>query len=207
LLLLVSGATKDVIRLKSNPNIGVLMTPRGRHSARWLQSTGLAWAADNDCFSGFKPDEWLRMLHELKGVKGCKFVTLPDVVGDARETLKRFYEWHPVAHWKLGYPVALVAQDGLENETIPWRLFEALFIGGSTEWKLGAVAASIIAEAKRREKWVHMGRVNSVSRIRYAQTAGCDSVDGSGYSIKPGKIWRHLPTLESKQHELPGFIA
>ena len=30
-----------------------------------------------------------------------------------------------------------------------------------------------------RGKWVHMGRVNSTRRIRYAASIGCDSVDGT----------------------------
>ena len=36
-----------------------------------------------------------------------------------------------------------------------------------------------MAEAKRRRKWVHMGRVNSERRIRYAASIGCDSIDGT----------------------------
>jgi len=53
--------------------------------------------------------------------------------------------------------------------------------GGTTAFKMGSVARSIIAKAKRRDKWVHMGRVNSRRRIQYASDVGCDSVDGSGF--------------------------
>jgi hypothetical protein len=56
---------------------------------------------------------------------------------------------------------------------------DALFIGASTEWKLGPSAEALVAQAKDRGKWVHMGRVNSHRRIRYAASIGCDSVDGT----------------------------
>jgi hypothetical protein len=204
-LLLISGATQNVLQWRDHPNLGVLMTPRGNHSREYLLSTGLSWAADNDAFSGFNAAQFTAMLWRLRGVKGCKFVSLPDVVGDAKKTLAQFYQWHPVVHWFHSYPVALVAQDGLEHESIPWSLFEALFVGGSTTWKLSATASDIIKEAKRRGKWVHMGRVNSVPRIRYAQNLGCDSVDGSGYSINFSHVLNHLPVFETRQSRLVGF--
>ncbi|MCG5464151.1 hypothetical protein MED01_002316 [Micromonospora sp. MED01] len=47
------------------------------------------------------------------------------------------------------------------------------------EWKVSAMAAAITAEAKRRGKWVHMGRVNSDKRIRRAREMGVDSGDGT----------------------------
>jgi hypothetical protein len=37
-----------------------------------------------------------------------------------------------------GFPVAFVARDDLEHLTVPWDDFDALFIGGSTSWKLAA---------------------------------------------------------------------
>ena len=72
-----------------------------------------------------------------------------------------------------------MAQDGLEVLPVPWESFDVLFIGGSTEWKLGPHARALIAEAKARGKWVHMGRVNSRRRFLYADLLGCDSVDGT----------------------------
>ena len=44
------------------------------------------------------------------------------------------------------------------------------------------------AEAKRRGKWLHVGRVNSAKRLRYVRDVlAADSCDGSGYS-KFGKV-------------------
>jgi hypothetical protein len=92
----------------------------------------------------------------------------------------------------LGYPAALVAQDGLEDLAVPWRDMDAMFIGGTTSWKLGPAAAGLAAQARRRGLWVHLGQVNSLRRMRYAQAIGCHSVDGTFLAFGPD---RNLPTL------------
>jgi hypothetical protein len=91
-----------------------------------------------------------------------------------------------------GFPAALVAQDGLEDLPISWRSFDALFLGGTTHWKLGAAAARLAQQARRRGLWVHMGRVNSLRRLRYAQLIGCHSADGTFLAYGPD---RNLPIL------------
>lgn len=74
-------------------------------------------------------------------------------------------------------------------------MLSAVFIGGTTEFKLGATARAITAEAKRRGKWVHMGRVNTAQRVRYAKQIGCDSFDGTTFSrwratyLRKGLAW------------------
>ncbi len=78
-----------------------------------------------------------------------------------------------------------MAQDGLESLKVPWARFDALFLGGSTEWKLGEHAEALCREAKARGKWLHLGRCNTRQRIRLAASWGCDSVDGSGFSRWP----------------------
>jgi len=142
---------------------------------------GAVWAADNSAFTSFDADAFLKMLATLHGVEGGRFVAVPDVVADAPATLARFRLWAPVvrAH---DLPVALVAQDGLVDDQVPWRELQALFIGGSTEWKLGAEARSLAGYAKAHGKWVHMGRVNTRARMHYAEKIGCDSVDGTCFS-------------------------
>lgn len=60
-----------------------------------------------------------------------------------------------------------------------------LFVGGSTAWKLGGAARSIIRQAKALGKHVHMGRVNSERRYRYALAIGCDSCDGTYLTFGP----------------------
>jgi hypothetical protein len=68
---------------------------------------------------------------------------------------------------------------------VPWDEFDALFIGGSTEFKLGPVARPYAARRSARGKWLHMGRVNSERRFAYARAIGCDSVDGTFLTFGP----------------------
>jgi hypothetical protein len=52
---------------------------------------------------------------------------------------------------------------------------------------MGAAARSLAAEAKRRGRWVHMGRVSSQRRLVYAARIGCDSADGTHAKFKPAE--------------------
>jgi hypothetical protein len=204
-ILLVCGATTTVLRNKDSPYLGALLNPRNMNNPEYIK--GMRWAADNDCFNGFNQEIFIRMLEKIKDLPNCLFVTAPDVVGSAKETLRLFSQWEPVIR-QHNLPVALVAQDGQEKLPVPWNKIDALFIGGTTKFKLGMAAYYLVQEAKKRNKWVHMGRVNSNYRIQYAQAIGCDSVDGSGYSKFPDtKIPGALRRLEIEQPMLKELLA
>lgn len=165
---------------------------------------GVTWCADNGCFGkGYPGDErWLAWLTaNAYAADECLFATAPDVVGDAQATLTRSVPFLPKIR-ELGYPAALVAQDGLEDLDIPWGVFDVLFIGGSTDWKLGAAVRDIVKEAKARGKRVHMGRVNSLRRYRYAEAIGCDTADGTfltfGPDINLGRLKGWMRNLETQ---------
>lgn len=177
----VPGLVRDIGEYAYTHHCGMLVTPRTWHSPALAIEIGAVWAADNDCFQGLNKAAFVTMLKRLTSFSECKFIAAPDVVANAEATLTRFKLWSPIIRW-YGFPVALVAQDGLESLPIAWSSFDALFIGGSTQWKLSQHAALLAREAKQRGKWVHMGRVNSNKRIRYARTIGCDSIDGTGYA-------------------------
>lgn len=139
---------------------------------------GQVWAMDNDAFSAWNAERFKRGLDYYANLTGCLFVVVPDVVCDAKATMERWHEWHSyVAGY--GYPLAFVAQNGQRLEDVPFDDIGTLFIGGDNEYKLGADAVRLVIEAHKRGKWVHMGRVNSQKRIRYARAIGCDSVDGT----------------------------
>jgi hypothetical protein len=147
----------------------------------------------------------------LQGTRWCLFVAAPNVldrradgtvVGNAVKTLEKFRRWATVIR-AFGFPVALVAQDGLTIETTPWIDLDALFIGGSTEWKLGPVAEALANAAKANRKWVHMGRVNTKKRFRHAARIGCDSVDGTFFSRWPDHaIPKGLGWIEQHRRQL-----
>jgi hypothetical protein len=201
-ILLVSGATATLRARLPSRHLGHLLVPAAGNA---VPETGLPWAADNGAFAGFDPAAFCRLLGRIAGQSGCKFVACPDVVGNADETARLFYIWQPIIK-SLGLPVALVLQDGQEHVGIPWNMVDALFVGGSTKFKLGPVAARMVREGKKRGKWCHMGRVNTRQRFRYAYELGCDSVDGSGFSKWPARIPMAEQWLEELERQ-PSLLA
>jgi len=184
-ILLVSGATVTVAQY---PELGVLLLPRSRPNPKSI--IGRPYAIDNGAFSGFDAPAFLTLLDRIPQLPQCLFVAAPDVVGDAAATLALFRQWEPMLHAR-GWPVAFVGQDGITVDRVPWSMCDAIFLGGTTAWKLGRVARDLAAYGNARGKWVHMGRVNTRNRIRYAKRIGAQSVDGSQWSRWPAT---HLPT-------------
>jgi hypothetical protein len=188
MIYLANPCTDAIRAAMSNGYLGCIATPRQGNRL----PPGVLWAADNGCGPGqdgsvgrgFPGCEhylgWLQDMAAAEGAdpcdpdqSGCLFAVAPDVLADAaatlhREEISRMLGW--IRH--LGLPVAHVAQDGQEALPVPWDDFDALFIGGSTAWKLGPAARLLVAEAKARGQWVHMGRVNSLRRLRYASAIG-----------------------------------
>ena len=166
-----------------NELYGIITTP-SRYGKMIPQ--GRIWCADNEVFTG--KFEWQRYKSWLQKMlphqRSCVFVVAPDVVADASATITQFAEYGPKIR-ALGYPVAFAAQDGQQNLSFPD--FDALFIGGSTEWKLSEAADYCIRYAQKQGKWTHVGRVNSQKRIRHFQIIGVDSVDGTHICFAPDK--------------------
>lgn len=188
--LLVSGATVTMNSLAKkasvSPYLGHLLTPANGNKLSSLLRTGLPFACDNAAFSSFCPQAFKKMVCRVIDYgKAPLWIACPDVVGDAEQTLRRFEEWRFFLH---GLPIAFVAQDGCETVGLPWDEISAVFIGGSTEWKLSRSAARVCDKAKNRGKLLHMGRVNSLRRLRLAVSWGCDSIDGTSLSMFRGSV-------------------
>ena len=156
------------------------------------------WCLDNDAFNGkFDLDKWYtRLLQCLDYRSTCLFAVCPDKVGDYVETLRRFEMLAPIVRG-CGYPVALATQDGLTPEQTPWADFDVLFVGGTDSHKLGREAGALIHEAQKRGKWVHVGRVNS--RTRMLKFPSADSWDGTTLSREPDG---HTPAIAATVREL-----
>jgi hypothetical protein len=204
MIILVSGATRTVERFRDQ--LGRLVTPRGGNSIDGIAGGGQLWAADNDAFGAWDEGRFRKMLDRISRVDRSRFlwVALPDVVGNARETIDRWGEWYPQVV-RLGVPAAFVGQDGLSGEEgrIPWDEMAAFFVGGSTEWKLGEEAERFVGEARRRGKWTHIGRVNTEKRIRHAVEIGADSIDGTTFSRWPDRwIPRGLAWIRRSKQQM-----
>lgn len=191
--LLVSGSTGSVRRfLPERPDrLGVLLTPVGGNRVGWWPD-GTTWAGDNLCFKGLDVTAWLKFLAKLTASPlRPAWVTCPDAVGDAAKTWELYDLWSPVLR-SVGLPVALVLQDGMENlarrARLTWEINEgrlaAVFVGGTTSFKLGDVAACCCRQAKEAGLLVHVGRVNSFRRVLYFARRcrdegwSVDSIDG-----------------------------
>lgn len=183
-------------------NIGLLVQPGNRYDVQVHKYP--CWAGDNGAFTtkagGFSAERFREMLRRpaLQAAKStCLFVVAPDkltvhpdgtVTGDAAGTLDQFPAWAREIR-AAGFPVALVAQNGLEKQELLWRmvvediwsLVDVLFLGGGPspelvtpenpkgEWKLSQGARTCIFAAKMRGKRTHMGRVNSYKRLQFGQ--------------------------------------
>jgi hypothetical protein len=142
-LLLVSKSVRTLLGNLWQGPLGQLFTPRMLTGLDITEGCHLPWAADNDCFAGFHDGRYLDMLDAITYRSGCLFVVAPDVVADARATLRLFDRWEPVLRcvWAtvteddvepgqlVHQPIAFVAQDGQERLPVPWGRFQALFVG------------------------------------------------------------------------------
>jgi hypothetical protein len=155
--------------------VGQLLTPL---TGFRLRDPERPWAIDNGAFANFEPKAYMSRVNRHKEHKDkCLFLTVPDVVSSARRTLEVFERWKERLE---GWPLALACQDGQEHLPIPWDDIQAIFIGGSTNWKLSDHATHCIKAAKALDKWVHVGRVNDPARFEHFEQLGADSIDGTG---------------------------
>jgi len=150
--------------------IGLLMSPDGWRPVPWY----FPYALDNGAFKNFDKNEFIKMLLKCRVLHDALWVVVPDVVGDAETTMRMWHKWkNKVA--SFGYPLAFACQDGMEPQDVPKEAFCA-FIGGTTEWKL--------ENAHRFKgicKWLHIGRVSTRARLKWAEEIGADSCDGTGW--------------------------
>lgn len=180
MILLISGPNRVAMAhaIELGLPVGYLQTPR-----HFVSNTGqIPMAADNGCFSGFHEQRFVKMLGRLRGSSPL-FVTSPDIVGNHHATLEMWEHWSVIIRDHELKP-AFVLQNGCTESDWPDDC-EALFIGGTTDYKLSSTVRNIVEKANEKGLWVHMGRVNSKKRIQYASDIGCHSVDGSGYARFP----------------------
>jgi hypothetical protein len=181
----VSGASATVARYH---DVGELIVPGAGNAPDSLRLAPGMWAGDNGIFNAppgpFDAGAFMWMLQRFHGRKGCRFIAAPDAVADAHKTLEQWPFWSGVIRG-AGFVPALVLQNGMLASEVPWREVGAVFVGGTTEWKLGPQARDLMAYAKTRGLWVHVGRVNSAIRVQAVYEMGADSFDGTGFSIAP----------------------
>lgn len=174
---------------RCDPDNGYLASPAGQVRTSLLTRP---WGCDNQVFTekfnSVKFFSWLR--RALPYRPWCKFVVCPDRVRDC-ETTRRQWPHFSAAIRELGYPVAFAAQDGMEPDDLPDDA-DALFVGGSDDWKLYPPCVEIIRLAQARGMWVHVGRATSLDRIGHCKSLGVDSFDNTYTVYAPDKLWPRL---------------
>jgi hypothetical protein len=195
--LLDNGQDLDQCASELGVPVGQLLTALTRYR---LRDPSRPWAIDNGGFKTLDIPAFVALLErEAHRKSDCLFVAVPDIVGSARRTLEVFERWKVrLAGWRL----ALVCQDGQEDLPLPWDDVQAVFIGGSTNWKCGPHAEHIIRAAKALDKHVHVGRVNTPMRWDHFEKLGADTCDGNGIGQRT-----HMREAIANRHEHMDLLA
>jgi len=185
IVLVTSGMKAHTKRVNETDMYGDLVTPRCRAS---ITRTNGVIGVDNDRFNdnSYSDIEFMKLLIYLSKFKGkdrIKFVSAPDIPFNALGTFRDFYKWHTVIKEIFKLPIALVTQDGMTTKSIDWDRLDAVFIGGTTEYKMSHESIKIIKKAQDLKKWVHVGRVNTAPRFTFFKMLNVDSIDGSSFSM------------------------
>ena len=155
------------------------------------------YAIDNAAFNRFDERQYFKMLDTSTKYHKPMFVVSPDVVGCHDRTLALWNYYYPTLK-DYKYPIAFVAQDGCAPETVPDKA-DWIFVGGLDPWKMDNIQ-NLVGLGKP----VHVGRVNSIGRLKYCESLGVDSVDGTGWMrARDNKFYGFLEYFEGeKQKEL-----
>lgn len=169
-----------------------------------LRSEGFRYGLDNGAWSAHQHGKRLDICAFERAVDGmgraADWIVCPDVVADAAATLGMAEQWLP----RLSkFRVLLAVQDGMTSDDVaPWLGSSVgIFVGGSTEWKLqtlpywGAVS-------RDRKCHLHVGRVNTWTRIAACRAAGAHSFDGTSVS----RFANTLPLLDAARRQ-PGIFT
>jgi hypothetical protein len=204
MIALVNGATKTLEQYKESGYFGRLTSPTGTRSFRKLSSSNLFWAVDNDCYNGLNEKLYRMIIRRISNYRNelLLFVNCPDKLYDARATINLFNHWQPILK-QYNLPIGFVGQDGIENLSIDFTLFDCLFIGGSDLFKESDIVRDLLQEAKRNGKWCHVGRVNTYKRLKLLFNWNCvDSIDGTSFSRWPSLyLPRHIRWMRKLQHD------
>ena len=185
--------------------IGWLVGPGGMSKTKlrpWLPH-----ALDNDAFSAWDngtewdEDAYFRFLDWAAAQEQPPlWAAIPDVVTDPKGTFKNWEKYAPKVK-EYGWPLAFVAQDGMQPGDVPEDA-SVVFIGGSYKWKWRN-APEFAAKLPR----VHVGRVNTLYRLRRCEELGVESVDGTGWFRRPEAEFRKLEDfLSGKPHDQLTFL-
>jgi hypothetical protein len=152
----------------------------------------LPYSLDNGAFSCwnrqsnvFNDEKWAAMLPkwerllfwaQCQEIK-ARWAIVPDVIGNAPRTLKRWAEYAPTVQ-AANIPLALAVQNGMTVQQVR-RLEiqpEVIAVGGTDEFKWNTVAQWVEAFPR-----VHLLRCCSPAKLYELEAMGVESCDGTGW--------------------------
>lgn len=169
----------------------LLVSAKGVH-----RHEGFRYAIDNGAWTAhtqakpFDERAFVAVVEKLGG--GADWIALPDIVCGGLSSLEMSKWW---LSWVSRFaPVLYPVQDGMGPEDVRHLLHPeaGIFVGGSTEWKLDTLS-TWAALAREVGCWLHVGRVNTVRRIRRCIDVGATSFDGTAvtkYAVELPKLQR-----------------
>ncbi len=154
--------------------IGMLNTPQS------FKKPYGSWALDNGCFKYFDEELYFSQLHKSKKYSKPLFIVAPDCVGCHSRTLALWHYYYKKIK-PFNYPIAFVAQNGCQGLGDVPKEADWIFVGGLDPWKTQSIHKFI------GNRPVHVGRVNGKGRLKYCESIGVSSVDGTGWLRQRGK--------------------
>jgi hypothetical protein len=172
-----------------------------------LRHEGMPYALDNGAWSAFtqgRPFDaraFWRALEQLG--ERADWVVIPDIVAGGLHSLEFSLQW---LHRLRGLPARqlIAVQDGMTPDDVREFLgpMVGIFVGGTTEFKEQTMHQWGTL-ARRRCCYLHVGRVNSVRRIRLCAAAGADSIDGTSAT----RFSKTVPRLDRARRQEDLFAA
>ena len=142
------------------------------------------WFMDNGAFGDWKAERpWNEPafradLDELRThpIVRPDFIVAPDIVAGGVDSLDVSRAW--VDELQEIAPVYVAVQDGMIIEPETVRGFDGIFVGGTLEWKI-STGQAWVGLARKVGIPLHVGRVGTGRRVRWAQSIYADSIDSS----------------------------
>jgi hypothetical protein len=170
-------------------SVGWLVGPSGRSKTRLRE--WMPYALDNDAFSAWENGtEWDEgdYFDFLDWVAAQEYspiwAAVPDVVGDKARTMAAWGKYSARVR-AYGWPVAFVVQDGMTPADVP--PCSIVFLGGTYKWKWRNAERFACFFPR-----MHIGRVNTLGKLRRCDELGVESVDGTGWFRRPEKEFAEL---------------
>ena len=165
----------------------------------WTDGTVAPYAVDNGAWTAHQQgtsfdSEAFERCVALAGA-GADWIVVPDIVEGGLDSLGFSLSWLPRL---TDHRVLIAVQDGMEPADLEGLLSErvGIFIGGSTDWKIDTMP--IWGRLARLVGcYLHVGRVNTVRRIRLCQRCGAHSFDGTSVT----RFVCNLPRLDNARRQ------